>query len=310
MDKETLLNQIGVVPNEQGLKKTLRFHQGWWRAFVLTETQGANPARTEENVCNTILNGKSNKKNFLTDSAIKSVEDTLIERQTHGAGSFNTDRLYNNLLSSQPLAFNFFGSLKQDLEYAKRVISAFIPEITAVTNVFFEYAPVEKYTNDNSAFDVVIEIEINDSKGLLGLEVKYTDSFSKEPHRKKEYEDLYNISLNFNGTYDVLTSSRFNQLFRNQLIAEALLQNKKYDFMYTGLFCYEGDKEAIETAREFQKLIKKGEENFKIITYADFISATQKQELTWQQREESMMLWARYSGLGLSQQSFNTCSGI
>jgi len=277
---------------------------------VLNESQGANPARTEENVCNTILDGKANEKNFLTPSVIKSVEDTLVERQTHGAGSFNTDRLYNNLLSSQPLAFNFFGSLKQDLKFAKSVISAFIPEITSVTNVFFEYAPKEKYTNDNSAFDVVIEIEINDSRGLLGLEVKYTDSFSKEPHQKKEYENYYNSSINFIGTYDVLTSSRFNQLFRNQLIAEALLQNKKYHFIYTGLFCYEGDKEAIKTAKEFQKLITKGEDSFKIITYADFISAIQKQQITWQQREESMMLWARYCGLGLSQQSFEGCSGL
>lgn len=237
MDKETLLNHIGIVPNEQGLKKILRFHQGWWRAFVLNESQGANPARTEENVCNTILEGKTSKKNLLTPSVTKSVEDTLLERKIHGAGSFNTDRLYNNLLSSQPLAFNFFGSLKQDPEFAKRVISAFIPEITSVNNVFFEYAPVEKYTNVNSAFDVVFEIKINDSRGLLGLECKYTDSFSKEPHQKKEYETYYNSSLNFIGTYDVLTSSRFNQLFRNQLIAEALLQNKKYDFIDDPVSC-------------------------------------------------------------------------
>jgi len=306
MSTEKLLSYIGTIPNEIESKKRLRFHQGWWRAFVSNEPEGLNPAKSDANVCNTILDGGVSNKNFLSEAAVKSIEDTKLERKEYGAGLFNEDRLFNNLLSSQPLAFNFFGDLKQDLEFAKLAISAFIPEITSVTNVFFEFAPKEKYTGDNSAFDVAIEIMVGDKKGLLGLECKYTDTFSVKEYSREEYENIHKMSTNFTGSYTELKSSRFNQLFRNQLIAESLIQNEKYDFVYTGLFCFDGDAEAIETGKQFRHFIFNGEQKFKIITYSDFISAIQKQDITWKQRELTMLLWARYCGLSLSDNVYST----
>lgn len=291
---------VGEMPNETGSRRRIRFHQGWWRAFVLNEPAGKNPADKGKSVCNTILGGDVTKKNFLSDAASKSVEDTQITRKEFGAGFFNEDRLFNNLLSSQPLAFNFFGELKQNLELAKRIFEHYVPGLDEVSNVIFEYAPKERYTEDNSAFDVALEIKVNGQLGLLGLECKYTDIFSPTEYDKPAYRSVFSKDSNYLESFEAYKASRFNQLFRNQLIASALVQHKKYAFVLTGLFCFEEDTEAIQIGKEFRNMIRGGAESFKIISYRDFISTAQRLELNWEQREWTMLLWARYCALRLS----------
>jgi hypothetical protein len=299
-ERSQLHEIVGEMPNEHESKRRIRFHQGWWRAFVLNEPAGRNPADKDKSVCNTILSGDVTNKNFLSEAACKSVEATQIARKEFGAGLFNEDRLFNNLLSSQPLAFNFFGELKQDLELAKRIFAHYVPGLDEVSNVIFEYAPQERYTEDNSAFDVALEIKVNGQSGLLGLECKYTDTFSPTEYEKPAYRRVFSQDSGYLAPFEAYKASRFNQLFRNQLIASALIQHKKYAFVLTGLFCFEGDREAIQIGDEFQRMIRGGSEAFKVISYRDFISTAQRLELTWEQREWTMLLWARYCGLRLS----------
>lgn len=89
-------------------------------------------------------------------------------------------------------------------------------------------------------------------------------------------------------------------MFRNQLIAEGVLQSGKYDFVYTGLFCFQEDKSAIETAEHFKSLLNPLHADFRIVTYSDFIGKIQTQEIDWEKREWSMLLWARYCATVLS----------
>jgi hypothetical protein len=301
-----LSGQVGTLPKEAEPKRRIRFHQGWWRTFVLGELEGPNPAAKELNVCNTILGGEASGKNFLTPATEKAVKATIAARGPRSAGLLNQDRLFNNLLSSQPLAFNFFGELQQDLSLAKKVFAALIPGLEEVTAVLFEYAPTpkENYTGDNSAFDVALEIRVGGQTGLLGLECKYTDSFSAREYDTDKYRSVFNDSAAFADPYPSYTASAFNQLFRNQLIAEALKQNKKYPFCLTGLFCFDGDEAALQTGEEFQSKLHEGQQQFKIIRYSDFIAIAQQQSLTWQQREWTMLLWARYCALQLSEPAY------
>ena len=306
MNKPDLGKLIGTMPNETGLRQRARFHQGWWRAFVLNEPEGLNPADAEKRVCNTIMDDEKSGSNFLTPEAIQAIDQTKLEREAFEAGLFNEDRLFNNLLSSQPLAFNFFGPLKQNLVFAKSILELRLPGISKVSNIFFEFAPREKYSGDNSAFDVAIEIEMGSLKGLVGLECKYTDTFSAKEYSKDSYRRIFEASTSFKQPYEAYIASRFNQLFRGQLIAEALVQNKKYDFCMNGLFCHHLDTDAIETGLEFRKMMFGGDEGFRIITYSEFISDVQKLDLSWERREWSMMLWARYCGHRLSDGVFGT----
>ena len=301
-DKPTTLNQrFGPIPNEMGFKKRMRLHQGWWRTNVLSEEPGFHPIILTENICNTIIDGNISKKNFLTSNTIISIDQTLSDRKEHEAGIIEQDRLFNNLLSSQPLCFNFFGELSADKNFGLKVLQSFYPKLTKLRRVIFEYAPTENFTKDNSAFDIAFEVEVDDTVGIIGWECKYTDTFSATEYDKPAYREIFLKSNSFIGDFDELKKSRTNQLFRNQLIAEGLLQNKKYSFVFTGLFCYQKDIGALETASYFQDLLHKQNSNFKVVTYSDFIKNIQMLNIDWEHREWTMLLWARYCATVLSE---------
>jgi hypothetical protein len=299
----SLSEQVGNLPSEPQRKRRLRFHQGWWRAFVLGEPAGPHPLRAGETVCNVISGGKESGKNFFGPGTADAVAATLDERTRESGGKIDERRLFNNLLSSQPLVFNFFGPLRQDLALATQVVRALFPGIDAVTAVKFEFAP--KGWVDNSAFDVALEVMAQGRKGLIGLECKFTEPFSPTEYDTAGYREIATVCSAFDVPYEDCIKSEFNQLFRNQLIAERLVQKEEYAFRMTGLFCEPGDEGAIATGRAFRGMIKDGESSFHIVTYAKFIEALQMLPLTWTQREWSMMLWARYCGLGLSAGAFN-----
>jgi hypothetical protein len=301
--KDKLKEIIGNVPSESGFKKRMRFHQGWWRAFVLGENEGEHPMDSQRTVCNTILDGEHTKKNFLTPATVTIVEKALQERSDTDSGIIQENRLYNNLLSSQPLCFNFFSELKCDCNLALKLMNSLGFDIDTVEDVIFEYAPAANYTNDNSAFDIALEVSRGDKKGLIGLECKYTDTFSTKEYDRQAYREIYQKSDVFIEDYEKYKASEFNQLFRNQLIAEALQQNGEYDFVITGLFCHMDDK-AIETGYKFQEMLNGKDNLFKVITYQDFISGMQRLDINWKQREFSMILWARYCGTQLSESVF------
>ncbi len=299
MVEQNLKEIIGRFPKESGFKKRMRFHQGWWRAFVLAEKQGHHPTRKNEFIGSAIQQGENSGKNFLSENIRRAVNETLQEREEVGAGIIEEGRLFNNLLSSQPLCFNFFGELKIDTDFALQVLLRFYSGLTNVKRVIFEYAPNEKYTNDNSAFDVAFEVERENELGLIGFECKFTDTFSQREYDKKEYREIYRQSSIFSKEYENYTLGRYNQLFRNQLMAEAMLQHQKYDFVFTGLFCQQEDKQAIEIGGEFREMLN-GDSLFRVITYQSYIEEIQQLPLDWEKRELVMMLWARYCAIQFS----------
>jgi len=78
-----------------------------------------------------------------------------------------------------------------------------------------------------------------------------------------------------------------------------MLQNRKYDFVFTGLFCHQEDKPAIKIGNEFREMLN-NESLFKVITYQNYIEEIQQLPLNWEKRESAMMLWARYCATQLS----------
>ena len=186
-----------------------------------------------------------------------------------------------------------------DKDLGLQVLQIWWPELTSLKRVIFEYAPPERFTNDNSAFDVAFEVSSGDQLGLIGLECKYTDIFSSTEYDRQEYRTIFTVSNSFRANYEEFVSKDYNQLFRNELIAKALRQNKKYDFVKTGLFCYQDDSSAISTAESFQGMLN-DPQSFRTITYNNFLENIQRLDLNWRQREWTMLLWARYCGFKLS----------
>ena len=300
--------------SDNDLQKDMRHHQSWWRVCVLGEEQGLHPLDSSSSIGSSILNGEKYKMNFIDEFAKKSVDETLAQRGVESKGLIKKDRLFNNLLSSQPLCFSFFGRLKYNLPLATQVFQQFYPEIKEIKDIHFEYAPNAATNGDNSAHDVALEFtSISDQKGFIGLECKYTEPFSpkeygKDGPEKKDgkYRKVYEDSSAFLANYVEFTNTKYNQLFRNQLIVESALLTKgsPYKIGYSGLFCFQEDENALSKGKAFQKMLKNGEERFKIITFANLIETIQKTGIDWETREWSMMIWARYCGTALSK---NVC---
>lgn len=310
-----LIKLLGPIPNDSSLwKRRFRIHQGWWRTFVLGKKPGLHPILKSKHICNTMLFEDHKSQNFLSSNIVNIVNQVLESRKESSLGMIDEKRLYTNLLSSQPLCFNFFGELAHNLEFATQILQQIIPEVTQVQRIYFEFAPPENYTGDNSAFDVALEIECGNTFGLLGLECKYTDTFSAKnrstgsyygaegTEHYGDYSTIFNNALeHFKSSYEeFVNSSKFNQLFRNELIAQASLQHGDYDFVRTGLFCHEDDT-VVKTGINFQKKLHNGEKRFLIITYQNFIKIWQQLDISWELRELSMLLWARYCGIQLSE---------
>ena len=266
-------------------------------------------------VCNRINNGEifAFRKNFLSEEILGAVKESYSQQHESGKGILEIDRLFNNLLSSQPLAFNFFGFMKYHRDdIALGFLKTYNAEITAIDDVVFEFAPGS--SKDNSAFDVGFKVSAGVQKGFIGFEVKYTDKFSYRRNDKKKtfygdvgdknhdiYHKLYTEHTHRfpDDYYSYVRAKNFNQLFRNEILGVQLLN--EYDFIQTGLFCHHDDKKTIEAGHEFIKKIGNQTDDFIVVTYADYFERMQKIDLPWEYRELVMTLWARYCGLNLSE---------
>lgn len=213
---------------------------------------------------------KSTGANFLTENIFKIVRDEIKNKKEFGK-VIKEPRIWNNLLSSQPLAFNLFGELKIDLGLAAKVFADLFPirEIKKLTNIEFEYSPGRqnlKYTGDNSAFDIFIEYENKlKERGFFGIEVKYSEDLNDKPSAHKEiYEKISAES----GIFDLaqlenLKQKPIQQIWRDHLLALSLfISNNDYnigDFIYL----YPADNEkCVEGIIKYQQTFADSKRNF------------------------------------------------
>lgn len=127
---------------------------------------------------------KETKVNYLTEKIKILVQYEVCKAKTEGK-LISEPRIWNNLLSSQPLCFNLFGELHFDLKFASKYFNKLFPDrVKEVTTVQFEHSPgrgQQEYTGDHSAFDVFIEYKnLEDKRGFIGMEVKYAESLKED----------------------------------------------------------------------------------------------------------------------------------
>jgi hypothetical protein len=186
---------------------------------------------------------KQTGANYLTDSIFEIVKSEVESAKTQGK-VISEPRIWNNLLSSQPLAFNLFGELKLNGLLATKVFQELYPDlkIDKITNIEFEHSPGRKdlkYTGDSSAFDVFIEyLTTSGQLSFLGIEVKYAEHLKDNPSTHKErYEEISKESGFFDLSHlEKLKEKPIQQIWRDHLLTLSLfISNKDYfrgDFIY------------------------------------------------------------------------------
>lgn len=204
-----------------------------WRARLLQsmwrEAQGLEPAEYRKRLRGARLampEAKLSLANYLTPN-IRQVVRYEVESPARSRGKlYGKPRIYNNLLSSQPLCFNLFGELSLDLELATRAFKKLTNgRIQRVTSIEFEFSPGRgdpRYTGDRSAFDVYVVYQtLAGGDGFAGIEVKYHEGLNEpEAEHRPRYDEVAEAMGCFMNL-EVVRKRPLQQVWRDHLLVGA-----------------------------------------------------------------------------------------
>ena len=132
---------------------------------------------------NYIDGGEKSGKNFLTEYAFRYAKERVENRKEYE--TIDSDRLFNNLLSSQPMDFNLFCPLSEMQEKSPKAATAAIKaalpayQIHSVTGIDLEFIPKDypELSGDKSAMDAIIRF-VNESgqESFIAIETKYSEN--------------------------------------------------------------------------------------------------------------------------------------
>lgn len=179
--------------------------------------------------------------NYLSEQARRQVRDA-VRTTPETKAVLVRPRLWVDLLSSQPLCFNLFGPLAEDLPLATRVLGMIWPQIHSVTAIRFEWSPGRDdldYTGNRSAFDVFVEYEGTRGRCFLGIEIKYHESLKGSAANNKNgaYVEIARpLGIFRDGAFADLQKLPLQQIWLDHLLALRLARNPKGDGWDAGTF--------------------------------------------------------------------------
>ena len=219
--------------------------------------------------------------------------------------------LYANMLRSEHIPFNLFVPFNFDKNYCKNVFNDFFNNrINSIDRIEIEHAPKPRknYLNDSTSFDTYIEYTTSDNqKGIIGIEVKYTErgyglkkGSTQEKAIKEKNSKYYTVSQQCKmyrpEAIDKLTSDKYRQVWRNQLLGESILIADGDKFTYfTSLTIFpQGNSHFVETSKDYIDMLTSNDLKFIPITYEEFFSVCKKYFPDNQYREWLDYLIDRY----------------
>jgi hypothetical protein len=227
-------------PSDSRFRAAARLLQSLWR-----EEKGLpigvhrNPKRKTRKL-GSRLDADSAKlgRNFLSPDIAKLVYRESVYREI--GAMIDEERLWTNLLSSQPLCFNLFGGMKLDADKANQFFRHLFPNyVASVEGIYFEHSPGRgnpAFTDDHTAFDVlVVCTTVDGESGFLAVEVKYSETMTEPPATlRPRYEELSSRI----GVYNLpdstaLRGNPLQQLWREHMLSRTMIDNGLYS---TGRF--------------------------------------------------------------------------
>ncbi len=208
--------------------------------------------------------------------------------------------LYSNMLRSEHIPFNFFIPFRHDTNFCKNVFNEILhgciksidkqATIDKRKNIKIEFAPKPKshYLDDRTSFDTYIEYTHTDNtKGIIGIEVKYTEKEYKLKAGSTEEKTLNRIDAKYfivsnneqrkfykPGNIEKLKSDEFRQIWRNHLLGESILLFKPNEFKHFSsvTFFPNGNLHFVQTCKKYIDLLQTNDNRFMPITYENFFS--------------------------------------
>jgi hypothetical protein len=220
-------------------------------------------------------------------------------------GRLGDAKLTFDMLRSEHIPFNFFVPLREHpamLHLAREWTGI---DVATILSVEIEWAPAPKqrFLGDNTSFDAYLEYAAaGGARGAIGVEVKFTEGEYGwgATERKRMLDDGSRYLAVHRGSeiyspdsLELLRTKRFKQLWRNQLLGEAMLQSRHrgVEHFTSVLLHPQGNTHFVAVTQEFEKLLVPGRTAapFRGFTFEDFIARCQEFA-----RGEAEQAWAEY----------------
>jgi len=247
---EALEHQYCVAERGNRFQRRARLLQSMWRHAQGYE-MGVHKGRCGERPLGSRLSEESAGRlhNYLTDTIRSVVRREVCDPERSKGKLYSVPRIFDDLLSSQPLCFNLFGELQQDLPLATAVLRDLTGNrVGRVEAIDFEYSPGRRdpnYTDDNSAFDVYVRFRTpQGGSGFVGIEVKYHEDLAGKAARPRcRYDEVARLMGCFNeARLPELRQAPLQQVWRDHLLAGIHRRRDKFDdgffaFLYPSANC-------------------------------------------------------------------------
>jgi hypothetical protein len=190
-------------------RQRARLHQARWRereghpigSQPYAPRPGVDPRPVGSRI--PLAYGRQTGANFLTKPALEAVKarSAIVEREQ----SIDHQGLWADLLASEALAFNLFGSLAADRPRADRLVHAWFPDAPGrVEEVRFLHSPgrlEEQWLNSLRQFDAAFVLRLDDgSHGIIAVDVTYHERLKAEtpkPQNLWRYREVHERSAAF-----------------------------------------------------------------------------------------------------------------
>lgn len=155
---DILVQHHALVRSDNGWQRTARLQQARWRegkGLPIGEHRG-QPLGSRL----AMPYAKETLANYMTETIRDVVRAEVLDPAKSAGKMYREPRIYEDLLSSQPLCFNIFGELRRDLGLASTAFERLLADPgLMVTGLEFEHSPgrgAQRFTGDHSAFDVFV----------------------------------------------------------------------------------------------------------------------------------------------------------
>lgn len=199
---------------------------------------------------NLAKDGQTTGCNFLSPDIFQYACKRIKDKKSYE--TIREDRLFNNFLSSQPMAFNLFFPLMKIVnnDDGKRRLATIVSNlldknnrlnIEKITEVGIEFIPDywEKCLHDKTAMDACFRYITNDGKkGIIAIETKYTDQLGTNQASNPQLAIDAATEPN-NGISELFTDEgkekirqgevKLTQVYRNFLLTEKVRRYEKLD---------------------------------------------------------------------------------
>jgi hypothetical protein len=185
------VDKYGPLPTDgDSLTRRCRLLQSWYRVEVLGLSECGPWCVGKTLVGNCLVGGEASGKNFISEAALAYARQRVTDKVDNRSLLIEEYRLFNNMLSSQPMCFNLFSDIRAavlaDEPAGTDVLSAVFQSspIAKVRDVVVEMipTPTDEYIDDKTAFDAAVFYDDADGRPCLAsIETKYTDKLGKNP---------------------------------------------------------------------------------------------------------------------------------